>query len=74
MQLSVDGAIVDVDAVVVTDRVVVGRHLGIEVDFVAVEQLFSAMEGNHKDRFIPIATMTQYYTPLDLLRYMSQLV
>ena len=38
MQLSVDGAIVDVDAVVVTDRVVVGRHLGIEVDFVAVEQ------------------------------------
>ena len=73
MLLGVYGEIVDVDAVVVTGRVFVGRHLGIEVDFVAVEQLFSAMEGNNKDRFIPIAIMTQYYTPLDL-RYMSQLV
>ena len=40
MQLSVDGAIVDVNAVVVTDRVFVGRHLGIEVDFVDVEQFY----------------------------------
>ena len=37
MQLGVDGAIVDVDAVVVTGRVFVGRHLGIVVDVVAVE-------------------------------------
>ena len=38
MQLGVDGAIADVNAVVVIDRVFVGRHLGIVVDFVAVEQ------------------------------------